>query len=309
MKKTVLLILLVLPIVLLLTISIAGRIVSPILRTGVERVEFIDNYGNPYTSEHYFKVQQGGTAETKIQIYPELASNKNVSYVSGDDKICTIDENGVIHGHHFGQTTVTVKTEDGSKTATLNVDVKADVPYAVYLSSEELSLVEGATHNLSWNVDAPVAVNKRVTFTSDNPSVATVDAQGKITTHSAGVAVITVTTVSGGKTDTCTVTVADDAPTIYFDFSASDTIKLGNAESKLYSTSTNTVDILDYLVIEEGIDPERVTVQIDSASATLTDGVITFSENFSNSKIFAYVGDPQNPEIKIEITMIYIPQT
>jgi len=47
-----------------------------------------------------------------------------------------------------------------------------------------------------------------VTWTSDNPAVATVDAGGNVTAVAPGTATITVTTVDGGKTATCVVTVA-----------------------------------------------------------------------------------------------------
>ena len=51
------------------------------------------------------------------------------------------------------------------------------------------------------------ATNQNVTWSSDKPDVATVDAAGKVTAVGAGTATITVTTEDGNKTATCTVTV------------------------------------------------------------------------------------------------------
>jgi hypothetical protein len=51
------------------------------------------------------------------------------------------------------------------------------------------------------------ATNKAVTWTSSNNAVATVSASGTVTAKTAGSAAITVTTVDGGFTDTCAVTV------------------------------------------------------------------------------------------------------
>ena len=51
------------------------------------------------------------------------------------------------------------------------------------------------------------ATNQNVTWSSDKPEVATVDANGKVTAKAAGTATITVTTEDGKKTATCTVTV------------------------------------------------------------------------------------------------------
>ena len=51
------------------------------------------------------------------------------------------------------------------------------------------------------------ANNKNVSWSSDKPSVATVDENGKVTAVAEGTAKITVTTVDGKKTADCAVTV------------------------------------------------------------------------------------------------------
>ena len=53
-----------------------------------------------------------------------------------------------------------------------------------------------------------------MTWASSNATIATVDASGKVTGVAKGTATITVTTVDGGKTATCKVTVKDDQASI-----------------------------------------------------------------------------------------------
>ena len=77
----------ILPIVLLVVIAFAGQILSLYQHIPVERVEFVDRLNNPYTSEHVFAVNQGSTKDTKVAIYPELSSNKKVTYKSNDESI------------------------------------------------------------------------------------------------------------------------------------------------------------------------------------------------------------------------------
>lgn len=70
-----------------------------------------------------------------------------------------------------------------------------------------LSLTEGETEKLSATV-TPAEANQKVTWTSSNKTVATVDTEGKVTAKAAGDAKITATTKDGTTlTATCAVTV------------------------------------------------------------------------------------------------------
>ena len=132
----------------------------------------------------------------------------------------TLDENtGVISGTPTADGTFnfTVKaTNTGgsdSEQLSITIDAQTNVPVTgVTLSQTELSLTEGNTAQLTATVKPDDATNKNVTWSSDDTSVATVDATGKVTAVSAGTATITVTTEDGEKTATCTVTVRPDIP-------------------------------------------------------------------------------------------------
>jgi len=85
--------------------------------------------------------------------------------------------------------------------AVLNVTVKPST-----------SLVVGGTEMLYAEIEPSYATNKSVTWSSSDPDVATVSANGLITAKKAGTANITVTTVDGSnKTATCNVTVSASA--------------------------------------------------------------------------------------------------
>lgn len=79
---------------------------------------------------------------------------------------------------------------------------------SVTLNRSSLTFTElGACVHLTASVSPENATDKRIAFTSSNPSVATVSEDGLVTAVSEGSAVITVTTADGGKTATCAVTV------------------------------------------------------------------------------------------------------
>lgn len=78
----------------------------------------------------------------------------------------------------------------------------------VTLNKTAMSITEGQSGTLIASVQPANAANKSVTWASSNPSVASVNQSGVVTAIKPGVAVITVTTVSEGKTASSTVTVA-----------------------------------------------------------------------------------------------------
>ena len=102
----------------------------------------------------------------------------------------------------------------------------------VKLDKVAFSLKEGDTKTLVATVKPAEATNKKVTWQSSDPSVAKVDADGKVTALKVGhTATITVTTVDGAKTATCTVKViAEGTP------STEDYVDLGLPSGTLWAT-------------------------------------------------------------------------
>lgn len=94
-----------------------------------------------------------------------------------------------------------------SQAATLTVTAATVSVTGVTLNKTSLSLTVGGTVILNATITPDNATNKNVTWSSDNTSVATVDADGKVTAAGAGTATITVTTADGNKTATCVVSV------------------------------------------------------------------------------------------------------
>lgn len=151
----------------------------------------------------------GGNETLTATVLPEDATNQNVTWKSDKPEIASVDDNGKVTGVAAGEATITVTTEDGSKTATCKVTVKAATVAVtgVTLNKATLSLIAGASETLTATVAPADATNKKVTWKSSDAAVATVDANGKVTGVKAGTATITVTTEDGAKTATCKVTV------------------------------------------------------------------------------------------------------
>ena len=153
------------------------------------------------------------TGTLTATVEPSNATNKDVTWESSNTSVATVDATGKVTAIGAGTATITVTTEDGSKTATCAVTVTAATVSVsgVTLNKTALSLTVGDTETLTATITPDNATNKNVTWSSDTPSVASVN-NGVVTAVAPGTATITATTVDGGFTATCTVTVRPDIP-------------------------------------------------------------------------------------------------
>ena len=156
------------------------------------------------------EITEGETLTLTATIKPENASNKNVIWSSSNEKIATVKD-GVVTAKKAGEATITAKTEDGGKTATCSVTVKAKTisVEGVSLNKTENTIMVGETFTLTATIKPANATNKNITWSSSDESVATVE-DGSVTAKAEGTTTITVTTEDGSKTATCTVTVSND---------------------------------------------------------------------------------------------------
>ena len=79
-------------------------------------------------------LEKDKTFKLNVVIYPEDATNKNVEYISNDEDIVMIDENGIITAIEKGETTIIVRSKD-NQSIEKTVSVKVIEP----ISEDQLS--------------------------------------------------------------------------------------------------------------------------------------------------------------------------
>lgn len=106
-------------------------------------------------------------------------------------------------------------TESSSSAAPITlyerVEVETVAAKSVEVNPPVHAMAPNATKQLTAVVYPTNAANKNVTWTSNNNDIATVDDTGLVTAKAVGTATITATTEDGGHTDTCVVTVTNNA--------------------------------------------------------------------------------------------------
>ena len=99
-----------------------------------------------------------------------------------------------------------LKTPTTPKPETPQTPVNVSVT-GVTLSKNESTLVEGKTENLTATITPANATNKRVTWSSNQTSIASVSSIGVVTAIKEGRATITAKTEDGGRTAQCVINV------------------------------------------------------------------------------------------------------
>ena len=119
------------------------------------------------------------SAQLSAQIAPDGAWNA-VKWVSSSPSVASIDENGFVTALKNGTAYITASALDGSgRTARVTVSVATRVQ-SVSLSGTE-NVASGRRVTLKATVLPADASNKRLTYTSSDPSVATVSYTGSVT--------------------------------------------------------------------------------------------------------------------------------
>jgi hypothetical protein len=170
-------------------------------------------------------VAVGATGQITATVTPSDADDPSVTWSSSAAAVASVSATGLVTGVSAGTATITVTTADGGFTAECAVTVTAFGPgvvavTGVTLDAAAVTIRTGAAILLDADISPADATDTGVSWKSDAPAIASVDADGLVTALAVGSAVITVTTDDGGKTDSCSVTVTD--PDVYISGRVSD---------------------------------------------------------------------------------------
>lgn len=145
-------------------------------------------------------------SKTKLEavVQPEDATHVEIEFTSSNEDVATINSNGEINAVDVGETTITASIKETDLTAECVVTVVPDLK-TIELSDTSLKLKKDDTAQLTATANPDGASIEGITFASDTPDVATVDAEGNITAIADGKATITASV--GDVSAECVVTV------------------------------------------------------------------------------------------------------
>ena len=201
-------------------VTINGNSVVRANMTGVEDVDGEPISGDSIDKQNGIIFENGeGTVYGNVELQEDLTVGADESLTIPQGATLLIPENVTLTNRGTMTNNGTIKNrgtltiEPGGNLAGNVTGNQATYKVAgVTLNRSNLSLTAGGNAWLRAAVQPDNAANQSVTWASSDPSVATVDQNGVVTAVAPGAATITVTTVDGGFTAICTVTVRPDIP-------------------------------------------------------------------------------------------------
>jgi hypothetical protein len=147
------------------------------------------------------RLNQYETYQLNVNISPQ---NGTIKYISGNQRIFTIDDNGLItaQGGGVGLLTILGPNGDSWTKSYCQIEVTEYVKQISLTAGNHIQILPSGTRNVStyFTVSPYTATNKTLTYESSHPEIATVDpSTGVVTCASKGYAEIVAKSVDGSN--------------------------------------------------------------------------------------------------------------
>jgi len=239
-------------------------------KVSVTGIELTTTSRNMYAGDQYI---------LQTIIKPDNATDKSVTWTSSNPAIATVDESGIVSALKAGTTTITATTNDGGFKANCIITVTGEVVNVtgITLSPTTKTMYTGESFILIPTITPDNATNKSVTWTSSDPTIASVDENGMVKAIKKGTATITAKTDDGGFTATCVITVneGDKKVTGITLTPTTNTIKPG--DSFVITPTVTPVDAADKSVTWSSSDSSIARVDSTGKVTALKAGTVTIT--------------------------------
>lgn len=221
-------------------------------------------------SETSLQLKKGESHALTATVLPDNAIEKTVKWTSSDNTVASVDQTGTITAIGGGKALITASA--GGVSSSCSVDVVVPVE-SIGLNVTLLALEIGDFALLTATVLPDDAMDKKVQWGSDNPDVATVDQNGRVTAVSVGKAKITAS--AGNISVSCSVICVDvpvtavvlDKTFLSLEKGSSETLTATvlpkNATDKTVQWSSDNLSVAT-------VDQNGRVIAVNSGEATIT---------------------------------------
>lgn len=238
-------------------------------------------------------LEEGKTSEIKVDVLPSNATNKSVDWKSSNEKVAVVSSKGVVEAIGVGNAVVTVTTQDGNKSASVNVTVTKKVED---LDSVCKNVLEKGFSKKSYTLTFLQAINVKyfndslvkdlITWSSSDPSIVKVDRKGNVLAIGTGKAYVSVSCnnkvydrieINAIKRDSVKaskITLSPSSLTINVgvtkSVSATVTPKNASVKNLKWDSSDNTIAKVNSKGQITGVKAGKATISVSTADGSAT---------------------------------------
>jgi len=225
------------------------------------------------------------TYQIDYDLKPYVIDDSYITWTSNNEDIVTIDEHGVITPHAPGNTTVTISAIDGSISKSVNVYVAEYIPMtAMNITETEKVVFVGQVYKVTVSYTPINTTETKLTWTSSDTSVATVDQIGNVTLLTGGT--VTISAVDNTHTFSDSIVLHVQEPVTYLNF-FDNFLVLNIDDSDIQiplnigpDTATNKA------VVWESSNPEIAFVDSQGCLQILKTGVLVIRATAENTNVY-----------------------
>ena len=219
------------------------------------------------------------------QLKPTLNNiSGTVSYSTSNSSVATVSSDGIITAKKAGTATITARASGYSATCTVTVVIN---PTSITPNKTTITLEEGKSEQITLTYTPTNTTEKKITWSSSNSNIASVDNNGKIIAVKTGTATITATTKNGKKaTIAVTIKEKEILPTKVELNPTSGTLAIG--ENTKLTPIISPENVTNKVVTWESSDKAIATVDSNGKVIAKKVGTTTITVKTSNNKTATY---------------------
>lgn len=235
---------------------------------------------------------------SRVTIKPASAENKALAWSSSNEYVASVDpETGALLVKNEGSARITATATDGSnRSGSVKITAKAVRVKSIEVAGGGIYTLDAGMNGQSLigaSVKPANATYPELSYASDRPDVASVDEQGRVSTHASGVATVTVSADGGKKTKNVSVRVRSQNPRS-FTLSAVGDIVMGD-DPRRYSDEKKSTFYRNFnRHVAEGRNVfENARPYFNKTDLTIANLEVTLTNRNSNlRKTLAFRGKP-----------------
>ena len=238
---------------------------------------------------------KGEEGKLTAKVYPEDTTDPNIVWKSDNEKVATVDNDGMVTAVNVGTANITATC--GNASATCKVTVNPVVAASVTLNKETMTLTKGEEGKLTAKVYPEDTTDPAIVWKSDNEKVATVANDGMVTALAVGTANITAT--CGNVSATCKVTVN---PVVASSVTLNkESMTLTKGEEGKLTAKVYPEDTTDPAIVWESDNEKVATVTADGTVTAVDVGTANITASCGNASATCKV--TVNPVVAASVTL------